>query len=266
LNRSHLVTGEVGLLLPCLGRTERDVQAGGPQFVTVENSMGVVTASRGRLAPVSPELRSEVAIIAGVAEATLGAAKVNWKELAADYGKIRGRVERVIPGFEDYSARAQKPGGFYLPNAVRDERRFDTASGKATFTLHPVPRTAPPEGRFVMMTVRTHDQYNTTVYGMQDRYRGVANQRRVVLMNAEDLAALALSEGAKVDLYSHFHPPGGTEELRAAPGFSALAYPIPRGCVATYFPEANVLVPLDSTARGSNTPTYKSVLVSVRGA
>jgi len=267
LNRSRLVTGEVGLLLPCLGRTERDVQAGGPQFVTVENSMGVVTASRGTLAPVSPELRSEVAIIAGVAEATLGSATVNWQELAADYGKIRTRVERVIPGFKDYSARAQKPGGFYLPNAVRDERRFDTASGKATFTLHPVPRTAPPEGRLVMMTVRTHDQYNTTVYGMQDRYRGVENQRRVVLMNAEDLASLGLSEGAKVDLYSHFRPTGAAaEEVRKAAGFTALAYPIPRGCVATYFPEANVLVPLDSTARGSNTPTYKSVLVSVRAA
>ncbi|MBM4380283.1 MAG: FdhF/YdeP family oxidoreductase, partial [Deltaproteobacteria bacterium] len=204
LNRSHLVTGEVGLLLPCLGRTEQDVQAAGPQFVTVENSMGVVTASRGRLAPVSPELRSEVAIIAGVAEATLGSGKMKWQELAGDYGRIREHVSRVVPGFEGFSERALKPGGFYLPNAVRDERRFDTAPGKAVFTVHPVPRTAPPEGRFVMMTIRTHDQYNTTVYGMQDRYRGVADQRRVVLMNEHDLAFLGLAEGAQVDLYSHF--------------------------------------------------------------
>ncbi|MEN9800162.1 MAG: hypothetical protein RL653_3859 [Pseudomonadota bacterium] len=267
LNRSHLVTGDTALLLPCLGRTERDVQSSGPQFVTVENSMGVVSASRGTLAPVSPALRSEVAIVAGVAEATLGKAPVDWSRLASDYGLIRAHISRVVPGFEDFSERAARPGGFYLPNAVRDARQFDTSSGKAAFTVHPVPRTAPPEGRFVMMTIRTHDQYNTTVYGMQDRYRGVADERRVVLVNEADLAALGLREGAPVDLVSHFRAPGAAaEELRTARGFRALTYPIPRGCVATYFPEANVLVPLDSTARGSNTPTYKSVQVTLRPA
>jgi len=265
LNRSHLATGETALILPCLGRTERDTQRTGDQFVTVENSMSVVHASRGRLPPASSQLRSEVAIVCGLAQATLGHHPVDWSALADDYDLIRKHIEQVIPGFERFNDRVRDPSGFYLPNSVRDSRSFDTADGKAQFTVHPVPRTAPPAGRLVMMTLRSHDQYNTTVYGRHDRYRGVKNERRVLFMHPDDLAAAGLSEGDRVEVTSHYRPAGSTqEERRVAGGFAALAYPIPRGCAASYFPEANVLVPLDAVAARSNTPAYKSALVSVR--
>ena len=258
LNRSHLVTGREALILPCLGRTERDVQAAGRQFVTVENSMGVVSASEGRLAPASEHLRSEPRIVAGLARAVLGArSKVSWERLVEDYDRIRDLVEKVIPGFERYNERARKPGGFYLPNGPR-EGKFPTPSGKAHFTVHAVPDDPLGPDQLMMMTVRSHDQFNTTIYGLEDRYRGIGKARRVVLMNRADIEARGLEPGQVVDLTSHFRG-----EERVARRFVVVEYPIPRRNAATYFPEANVLVPLGSVARKSNTPASKSVVISV---
>ena len=258
LNRSHLVTGRTALILPCLGRTERDVQNGKDQFVTTENSMGVVQSSQGSLVPASRHLLSEVAIVCRLAEATLGArSSVPWRELVANYDLIRARIERVIPGFADYNARVRQPGGFYLPNQPR-EGAFPTATGKARFSAHPLHEVRVEPGQLVMMTIRTHDQFNTTVYGLDDRYRGIKHERRVVLMNSADIAARGLTAGDVVNLTSHYRG-----EERVARTFVVVAYDIPAGCCATYFPETNVLVPLDSTADTSNTPTSKFVAVTV---
>ncbi len=261
LNRSHLVCGRTALILPCLGRTERDVRNGREQFVTTENSMGVVQQSRGTLAPASPHLLSEVEIVARLASATLGArSTVPWLELAADYDRIRERIQRVIPGFDDYNTRARQPGGFYLPNKPR-EGAFPTQTGKARFTAHPLHELRVEPGQLVMMTIRTHDQFNTTVYGLNDRYRGIQNERRVILLSANDLRDRGLKAGDVVDITGHFRG-----ETRVARTFVAVEYDIPAGCCATYFPETNVLVPLDSTADGSNTPTSKFVAVTVARA
>jgi molybdopterin-dependent oxidoreductase alpha subunit len=258
LNRSHLVTGRTALILPCLGRTERDVQNGREQFVSTENSMGVVQMSKGSLVPASRHLLSEVQIVARLAEATLGPrSTVPWRDLAADYDLIRERIERVIPGFDGYNARVRQPGGFYLPNKPRDGE-FPTATGRAQFTAHPLHELRVEPGQLIMMTVRTHDQFNTTVYGLDDRYRGIRHERRVVLMNATDLRERNLKAGDVIDLTGHFRG-----ETRVARQFVVVEYDIPAGCCATYFPEANVLVPLDSTADGSNTPTSKFVAVTV---
>jgi molybdopterin-dependent oxidoreductase alpha subunit len=258
LNRSHLVTGQTALILPCLGRTERDIQNGAEQFVTTENSMGVVQVSRGTLDPASPQLMSEVAIVARLAEAALGSrSKVPWRDLAADYDLIRNRIERVVPGFTDFNARVRKPGGFYLPNGPR-EGTFPTPSGKARFTSHALPELVVEPGQLIMMTIRTHDQFNTTIYGLDDRYRGVKNERRVILMNRADIENRGLAAGEIVDLTGYFQG-----EFRVAPRFLIVEYDIPEGCCATYFPETNVLVPLDSTAEGSNTPTSKYVVITV---
>jgi molybdopterin-dependent oxidoreductase alpha subunit len=259
LHRGHLIAGKTRIILPCLGRTEVDRQATGPQFVTVENSMSVVSASVGRLPPASEQLRSEVDIVASLAAATLGGrSAVDWRGLTASYDRIREHIARVVPGFEDFNLRVRKPGGFHLPNAAR-ERRFDTATGRARMTVHPIPRHDLSGGRLLMMTIRSHDQYNTTVYGVDDRYRGVYGGRRVILMHPDDLADRGLAPGALVDITSHF-----ADGDRQAPRFAALPYPIPRGCAATYFPETNVLVPLGSVADRSNTPASKSVIISVR--
>ena len=259
LNRSHLVTGQTALILPCLGRTERDFTGGKEQFVTTENSMGVVQRSQGTLAPASEQLRSEVAIVAHLAQATLGSkSTVPWLELAADYDRIRDRIARVIPGFELYNQRVRQPGGFYLPNKPR-EGQFPTAVGKARLTVSPLPDLKLAPGQLAMMTIRTHDQFNTTVYGLEDRYRGIHNERRVILMNRDDLQERGLKPGEVVDLISHFEG-----ETRRANRFITVAYDIPRGCTATYFPETNVLVPLNSTADGSHTPTSKYVVITVQ--
>ena len=255
LNRSHLVTGRTALILPCLGRSERDAQAGGEQFVTVEDSMGVINPSRGRLAPASAQLRSEVAIVCGLARAVLGASA--WADYEVDYDLIRDRIARVVPGFEDYNRRIRE-GIFYLPNAPRDRREWRTATGRANFTVAPIPRRELASGEYVMMTIRTHDQFNTTVYGLDDRYRGIFGGRRVVFMHAEDIRAAGLVPGQRVDLTNRH---GGTE--RVARAFMVAPYRIPRGGVATYFPEANVLVPIDSVAAKSNTPTSKYVVVTI---
>ncbi|MFG2571993.1 FdhF/YdeP family oxidoreductase [Streptomyces sp. NPDC048481] len=262
LNRSHVVTGARALILPTLGRTERDVQGGGEQFVTVEDSMGMVHASRGRLAPASAHLLSEPAIVCRLARRVLGERSATpWEEFERDYATIRDRIARVIPGFEDFNARVTdsdgRPGGFTLPHAPRDERRFPTATGKANFTAAPVEYPKLPEGRLLLQTLRSHDQYNTTIYGLDDRYRGIRNGRRVVLVNAEDARALGLAEGGYVDLVSEWKD--GVE--RRAPGFRVVLYPTTRGCAAAYYPETNVLVPLDATADTSNTPASKSVVV-----
>jgi molybdopterin-dependent oxidoreductase alpha subunit len=259
LNRAHLVTGRQALILPCLGRTEIDEQAGGVQFVTTENSMGVVQRSQGQLTPSSPHLRSEVAIVAGVAQATLGSrSSVDWLGLAANYDRIRDYIARVIPGFEDYNARVRQRGGFYLPNGAR-AGKFDTPTGRACFTVHALPQHELQPGQLVMMTIRSHDQFNTTIYDLNDRYRGIENERRVVFLNAQDIAAAGLAPGDIVDLISHF-----AGEERIARRFVVVEYAIPQGCAATYFPEANVLVPIESVADRSHTPTSKFVVITLR--
>ncbi|MFH0176704.1 FdhF/YdeP family oxidoreductase [Streptomyces cacaoi] len=263
LNRSHVVTGARALILPTLGRTERDLQVGpngksAEQFVTVEDSMGMVHASRGRLAPASAHLLSEPAIVCRLARRVLGEdSKVPWEEFEKDYATIRDRIARVIPGFDDFNARVARPEGFTLPHAPRDERRFPTTTGKANFTAAPVEYPRLPEGRLLLQTLRSHDQYNTTIYGLDDRYRGIKNGRRVVLVNPEDARAFGLAEGSYVDLVSEWRD--GVE--RRAPGFRVVLYPTSRGCAAAYYPETNVLVPLDATADTSNTPASKSVVV-----
>lgn len=261
LNRSHVITGERALILPCLGRTEIDVQATGPQFVTTENSMGVVQISRGSLEPASPELLSEPQIVARLARATLEhRTTVDWEHLANNYDKIRDAIERVVPGFDDYNARVRQPGGFYLPNAARN-RVFNTANGKAQFTIHELPQHDLAPDQFLMMTIRSHDQFNTSVYTLNDRYRGISDNRNVVFLNQHDVAAAGLHARQVVDLISHFEG-----EERVARGFVVVPYDIPRRCAATYFPEANVLVPVRSVAEKSNTPASKSVVISIRPA
>ncbi|MEE1776818.1 FdhF/YdeP family oxidoreductase [[Kitasatospora] papulosa] len=258
LNRSHAVTGIRALILPTLGRTDKDVQAGGKQFVTVEDSMGMVHASRGNLAPASTHLLSEPAIVARLARAVLGPASTTpWEDFEKDYGTIRDRISRVVPGFEDFNARVARPGGFTLPHAPRDERRFPTATGKANFTAAPVEYPELPEGRLLLQTLRSHDQYNTTIYGLDDRYRGIKGGRRIVMVNPQDAQDLGLADGSYTDLVSEWKD--GVE--RRAPGFRVVHYPTARGCAAAYYPETNVLVPLDATADTSNTPASKSVVV-----
>ncbi|MCB1015701.1 MAG: FdhF/YdeP family oxidoreductase [Acidimicrobiales bacterium] len=274
LNRSHTVCGDTAVILPCLGRTERDVQASGEQYVTVEDSMGMVHASRGRLEPASPHLRSEVAIVAGLAAATFGPAggtapdgggpDLDWAAFADDYGSIRDRIEAVVPGFDRFNERSAAPAGFALPHPVRDSRTFPTATGRARLTVNHLDVLDVPDGHLLLQTIRSHDQFNTTIYGLDDRYRGIHQGRRVVFAHADDLAALGVADGRLVDLVGAPDHPGGA--ARRAPRFRVVAYPVARGTCAAYFPEANVLVPLDSTAEGSNTPTSKSVIVRLEPA
>jgi molybdopterin-dependent oxidoreductase alpha subunit len=255
LNRSHLHHGREALLLPCLGRTERDVQATGEQFVTVEDSMSMVHPSTGRLAPGSEHLRSEVAIVCGLGQALFGE-DVGWPAMRDDYRVIRRHIERVVPGFHAFEERVAIPGGFVLPNGPRDSRAFPTSTGKANFSVNPPDTVEVPPGHLLLQTVRSHDQFNTTVYGLDDRYRGIKGGRRVVFVNADDLASFGLGDGDVVDLVSVW-----TDGERRAKSFRAVAYPTPPGCAAAYFPEANVLVPLDSVAETSNTPTSKSTVI-----
>jgi len=265
LNRSHLVCGEEALLLPCLGRTERDVQAGGAQCVTVEDSMSLVHRSEGNLEPASPQLRSEPAIVAGLARAVLGAkSRVPWAELVADYDRIRERIARVVPGFEDMNRRVRRPGGFVLASGARS-RHFETASGRARLRPHPMPRLELAPDQLLLMTVRSHDQFNTTVYGLDDRYRGVHGDRRVLFLHPADADARGLEEGARVDVTSQFTGAQGPE-TRKVRGFRVRRFDLPRGCAAAYFPEANPLVPVASFAAGSRTPSYKSIPITVERA
>ena len=258
LNRSHLITGKTALILPCLGRSEADLQASGAQFVSVENSMGVVHQSHGHLHPLSDQLKSEAAIVAGLAKATLANSTVPWDALIANYDLIRDKIEATIPGFERYNERVRIKGGFYLPNNAREGNFSPTHTGKANFTINQCSSLALAPDQLIMMTIRTHDQYNTTIYGLDDRYRGVLNERRVIFMNEKDLQTRGLKKLDQVDLISHF-----AGETRKAEKFIVIPYDIPQGCTATYFPEANVLVALKNTADISNTPASKTVVISV---
>jgi molybdopterin-dependent oxidoreductase alpha subunit len=261
LNRAHLITGKRALILPCLGRTDRDGQANATQFVTVENSMGIVHSSQGNLDPPSHQLLSEPAIVARLAVATLESrTNVDWLHLIEDYDLIRDLISRVVPGCEDMNRRVRHKGGFYLPNAARDDD-YKTKTGKANFTVSTVEPMPLAPGQFLMTTLRSHDQYNTTIYGLDDRYRGIFRGRRVVLMNPDDMNENGWQTGVLLDITSHFRN-GGNRETRTAPRFVVVPYEIPRQCVATYFPEANVLVPIGSVALRSNTPTSKAVVVS----
>ena len=243
LNRSHLITGKKALILPCLGRSEKDYQTSGAQFVSVENSMGVVHQSKGHLKPCSKELMSETAIVANLANVTLKNSTTNWIDLTNNYDLIRDKIEATIPGFKNFNKRVRIKGGFYLPNNARDNNFKTTTTGKANFSINKPSEIKLENNQFMMMTIRTHDQYNTTIYGLNDRYRGVLNERRVVFMNVDDMKILGLQKLDLVDLTSHFN-----NEVREAKGFLAIPYSIPKHCTATYFPEANVLVPLKSKA------------------
>ncbi|TVR89706.1 MAG: hypothetical protein EA411_01805 [Saprospirales bacterium] len=260
LNRSHLAPGKKSIILPCLGRTEKDLQASGEQFVTVENSMGVIHSSRGVLPPCSKMLKSEVAIVCDLALATFSGEKAkiaDWNHYQDNYDYIRDSIEAVIAGFENYNIRIKNNHYFYLPNGPR-ERQFNTPNGKANFSINPLPELKAEEEEFIMMTVRTHDQFNTTIYGLDDRYRGIYNERRVVLINPEDMKRLALRNRDEITLVSNYK---GVR--RTAKKFITIPYDIPRGCIATYFPEANSLVPYDEYADKSKTPISKSVIVSI---
>ncbi len=279
LNRSHVVHGRRALILPCLGRTEIDLQTGGPQAVTVEDSMSMVHLSAGMNAPASPSLLSEPAIVARLAAATLPDRGIPWLAMIEDYDRIRDRIARVVPGFEDFNARVRHPGGFHLHHPCR-ERVFPTASGKARFFAHPLEDRIPsvgetaggasapmappatssgPKPLLQLMTVRSHDQYNTTVYGPNDRYRGVQGLRRVCFISRADLDAHGFADGTHVDLVSVWH-----DGERVAPDFRLVEYDIPAGCLAAYFPETNALVPLDHHAERARTPASKSIPVRLR--
>ncbi|NED33566.1 FdhF/YdeP family oxidoreductase [Streptomyces sp. SID8499] len=257
LNRSHTVCGETALILPTLGRTERDFQAGGEQFVTVENSMSEVHTSHGRLKPASNLLLSEVAILCRLARRTLGGeVAVPWEEFEGDYGAIRDRISRIVPGLHDFNRRVARPGGIRLPNPV-NEGVFPTPAGKALFTRNAWEMPEVPRGHLLLQTLRSHDQWNTIPYTPNDRYRGIHGSRRVVLVNPDDLTELGLSEGAHVDLVGVWTD--ATE--RRAEDFEVVPYPTTRGSAAAYYPETQILVPLDSVADTSNQPTSKGVVV-----
>lgn len=261
LNRSHLVTGKRAIILPCLGRTDKDIQNGVEQFVSCENSMGIVHSSKGVLTPPSQYLLSEVAIVCHLANATLKSkSTVDWLKLYQNNDLIRDLISMTIPGFENYNERVRVPEGFYLPNPPR-EQRFETPDQKAQFTVNEAPNWQLKKGEYLMMTIRTHDQFNTTIYGLHDRYRGVHNERRVILMNEQDMLEAGLKLKDIVHLYSDFN--GVRREART---FLVIPYTIPRGNVATYFPETNTLVPIDSFADKSHTPTSKSVVITIEKA
>ncbi len=262
LNRSHLAGGATALILPTLGRTEKDLTGGIEQRVTVEDSMSAVHASRGRAEPASEHLRSETAIVCGIGAALGDAHGIPWAELAGDYDRIRDRIAAVVPGCEDYTGRIRQRGGFTLPHPPRDSRTFPTPQRKAVFTVSPLAVTQVPEGRLVLQTIRSHDQFNTTVYGLDDRYRGIHDGRRVVFVSAADLAELGYADGDHVDLVSEWTD--GVE--RRAEAFRLVEYDTPKGCVAAYYPETNPLIPLDSFAVDSRTPTSKWVVVRFEGS
>ncbi len=259
LNRSHFVHGKEAIVLPCLSRSDKDIHDGQEHFVTTEGTTGVVQSSKGVLTPVSNDLLSETVILCRLAKATLGEkSKVNWDKFEKDYDTIRDDIEKVVKGFDNYNDRVRVKGGFYLPNGPR-KQTFETETGKAMFTVTPLEKYKLQDGEMIMMTIRSHDQFNTTIYGLQDRYRGVHNERRVIFMNAKDIEKRGLQKNDIVDIYSTYD---GVE--RVAHKFIIVEYNIPQDCVATYYPETNVLVPVQSVADGSNQPASKSVVVKVR--
>jgi molybdopterin-dependent oxidoreductase alpha subunit len=259
LNRSHLITGEEALILPTYGRSDIDMMNGEPQFISCENSMGVIQMSKGNLKPVSDNLMSESKIVTSLALAYFGnSSSVNWSKYLEHYDHIRDDIERTIPGFENYNQRVRKLGGFYLPNGAR-EGKFNTLSGKAHFNNADVEEIQLKAGELMMMTVRSHDQFNTTIYGLDDRYRGVLNERRVIFMNKNDIIKYNFKAGDIVDLHNTHN-----DVMRVAKKFIIVEFSIPERCAATYFPETNVLVPIDSVADKSNTPTSKMVIIKLQ--
>ncbi|HRE03422.1 MAG TPA: FdhF/YdeP family oxidoreductase, partial [Ilumatobacteraceae bacterium] len=258
LNSSHLAVGDQALILPTKGRTERHQIDGADQTVTVEDSMGVVHASHGRLPPASDDLLSEVQIVAEIARHTLDpqACSADWIGLSRDHAAIRDSISRVIPGFDDYNAKVAHPGGFVLPHPPRDDRSFPTDTGLANFSVNPLTYATAPAGSLLLQTVRSHDQYNTTIYGLDDRYRGIHGGRRVVFVNPADLTALDLADEQVVDLVTD----AADGSTRVAPRFRIVAYPTSLGGCAAYFPETNVLVGLDQQGE-AGTPVYKSIPV-----
>lgn len=267
LNRSHLVPGKTALILPCLGRSERDTQNEGDQFVTCENSMGIVHMSRGSLQPASTDLLSEPDIVARLAEATLGdTEKIHWRWLVGDYDRIRDLIEKIIPGFAPYNEQVRHPGGFYLPNPVK-QRLWDTPSGMAEFSDSDLDQFEVADGHLILQTLRSHDQYNTTIYGLNDRYRGIGMGRRIIFLNPNDMQSRGIKPVSLVDITSYWRDDAADTttppETRVANGFYAIPYDIPAGSAAAYFPEANVLVPVNSIARESRTPTSKSIEINI---
>lgn len=267
LNRSHLVHGRTALILPTLGRTDRDIRGGRKQVVSVEDSMSMVHLSRGSLHPPGEQVRSEVEIICRLARAVLGAQHpVPWERFAADYDTVRDAIAAVVPGCEDYNRKVRRPDGFQLPHPPRDSREFRTSTGRANFAVNPLQWVPVPPGRLVLQTLRSHDQYNTTIYGLDDRYRGVKGGRRVVFVNPADIETLGLTAGARVDLVSEWTGADGKLQERRAKDFLVVAYSTPVGNAAAYYPETNSLVPLDHTAEKSNTPVSKAVVIRVEPA
>lgn len=257
LNRTHFFTGEESLILPCLGRTDSDIKNNVEQFVSVENSMGIVHQSKGTLKPVSDKMLSEPEIVCRLALSTIGnKSKVNWNKMLESYDNIRDEIEKLIPGFDNYNKRVRINGGFYLPNSARDGD-FNTLSGKAMFTTCEIPKIDLADDEYLMMTIRSHDQFNTTIYGLNDRYRGIINGRRVILMNKNDIHKAGLKRNEIVTLASYY------EKERIAENFKVVEYDIKERCVATYFPEANPIIPFTETARKSNTPISKSVKIKI---
>lgn len=258
LNRSHVVTGKEALILPCKGRTEIDRQATGEQFVSVEDTVCAVHPSWGSVEPVSENLLSETAIISRLARATVGdRINADWEGFEQDYDLIRRHISQVVEGCEDYNRKIRQDGGFVLPNGPRDSRTFNTPTGKAVITVNDLHYVERPEGTLILQSLRSHDQFNTTIYGHNDRYRGIKKGRHVVFINPEDITELGLEDGQNVDIHG-VHDDGVQRVLRA---FRVVSYPTARGCAAAYYPEANVLVPLDEVAQGSNTPLSKQVIV-----
>ncbi|MEU0870410.1 FdhF/YdeP family oxidoreductase [Nocardia brasiliensis] len=263
LNRSHVVHGRTALILPTLGRTDKDLRDGVKQQVSVEDSMSMVHLSTGRLDPVSKHLRSEVAIVCDLSLTLFGADHpVPWARFRSDYDTIRDAISRVVPGCADYNTKVRARNGFVLPHPPRDSREFRTSTGKANFAVNELTWTPVPEGRLILQTLRSHDQYNTTIYGLDDRYRGVHGGRKVVLVHPEDIAALGFAEDELVDVISEWTD--GTE--RRVQGFRLVGYPTPRGNAAAYYPETNPLVPLDHVAARSNTPVSKSITIRLQRA
>ena len=258
LNRSHVIIGDEALILPTMGRTEIDMQASGPQFVSVEDSVCAVHSSRGRIDPVSPNLLSEVSIVTRLARAVLGdKVAVDWTGFERDYDLIREHISHVVKGCANYNQMIRQEGGFILPHGPRDSRTFPTPTGKAMLTVNELEHIDCPPGRLLLQSMRSHDQFNTTIYSLNDRYRGIKNGRQVIFVNPEDLVELGIADGELVDVHSEF-----TDNVdRVLRRFRVVSYPTARGCAAAYFPEANELVPLDSIAEGSNTPASKSVVV-----
>jgi molybdopterin-dependent oxidoreductase alpha subunit len=267
LNRSHVVHGATALILPSLGRTDRDVQNGAKQQVSVEDSMSMVHLSRGSLHPPSDQVRSEVAMVCQLARTLLGPDHpVPWEQFNDDYDTIRDAIAAVVPGCDDYNRKVRQPDGFQLPHGPRDAREFPTSTGKANFTVDPLEWVPVPAGRLVLQTMRSHDQYNTTIYGLDDRYRGVKGGRRVVFVNPDDIERFGLTEGARVDLVSEFTNGDAQLQERRAKDFMVVPYSTPVGNAAAYYPETNPLVPLDHTAARSNTPVSKAIVVRLERA